>query len=113
MCKFTLCKSGMQRYTNIFGLSEHCEMSSVSTTTHAVRYNGMPKMKDIFSDGNKDTKHVTLKEPASFRWLSLQNAVDAVYKVLSALVMSLEQEALIASVKQRAYLNQWKVFSFC
>lgn len=40
-----------------------------------------------------DIKFVTLKEPASFRWLSLGKAVDAIHEVYPALYQTLEQEA--------------------
>ena len=62
----------------------------------AVRYNTLREMETVLND----TKHVTLKEPASFRWLSLESAVKAIHSVYSALVMALENEVI---VRQKEY----------
>lgn len=69
-------------------------------------------MEDILSDENKDTKHVTLKEQASFRWLSLQNAVEAVYEVYPALVMALENEASSGNSEAKSLLKSIKSVQF-
>ena len=41
---------------------------------------------------DEDLRQVTLKEPASFRWLSLGAAVKAVWECYPALALELEQE---------------------
>ena len=42
----------------------------------AVRYNELRAMMDIME--TEDIEYLTLKEPASFRWLSLDGAVRAI-----------------------------------
>ena len=57
----------------------------------AVRYNELRAMEVVLEDENM--RRLTLKEPASFRWLSLDAAVTAVLDVYPALVKALENEA--------------------
>ena len=54
----------------------------------AVRYNKLREIQSIFK-----LKPVTLKVGASTRWLSLHNAVDAIYKYWSELVDCLDHLA--------------------
>ena len=58
----------------------------------AVRYNELRALQD-FLQADEDMRHVTLKEPASFRWLSLEGAVKAISDVYPALYMELEHDA--------------------
>ncbi|XP_053373059.1 zinc finger protein 862-like [Mercenaria mercenaria] len=78
----------------------------------AIRYNGLREIENLLTDENKDTKHVTLKEPASFRWLSLQNAVKAVFDVYPALVMALDNEAATGSSEAKGLLKSVKSVQF-
>lgn len=58
----------------------------------AVRYNELRVLQD-FLQADEDMHHVTLKEPASFRWLSLEGAVKAVSDVYQALYMEIKHDA--------------------
>ena len=57
----------------------------------AVRYNELRAMEEVLEDENM--RHLSLKEPASFRWLSMDAAVTAIYDVYPALVKALENNA--------------------
>ena len=57
----------------------------------AIRYNELRAMAAVLEDDNM--RHLTLKEPASFRWLSLDAAVTAILEVYPALVKALENDA--------------------
>ena len=57
----------------------------------AVRYNELRAMQDIM--GDEEMAYLTLKEPASFRWLSLDGAVRAVADCYPALYSTLEHDA--------------------
>ena len=48
-------------------------------------------MMELLNDGNMD--YLALKEPASFRWLSLHGAVRAISSCYPALFATLEHEA--------------------
>ena len=71
----------------------------------AVRYNKLCEIQSIL-----ELKSVTLKVAASTRWLSLHNAVDAIYKCWPALVDCLDHQAAEDnnenSAKAKGYLKQ-------
>ena len=56
-----------------------------------VRYNSLRELQQVLED-NPCLRTITLKEPASFRWLSMHQAVKAVFKVFPALCLQLDQE---------------------
>ena len=58
---------------------------------NAVRYNELRAMVDIMEDDN--IKDVTLKERASFLWLSLDSAVRAIAEYYPVLYAILEHDA--------------------
>ncbi|KAH3837028.1 hypothetical protein DPMN_110406 [Dreissena polymorpha] len=63
-------------------------------------------------NGEQDTRHVTLKEPASFRWLSLQNAVRAIMAVYPAQVTTLESQAASGIAEAKGILQKVRQLSF-
>lgn len=77
----------------------------------AVRYNKLREIQNII-----ELKPVTLKAAAPTRWLSLHNAVDAIYKCWSALVDCLEHQAAEKndenSTKAKGYLKQVQQYKF-
>lgn len=56
-----------------------------SFSNSAVRYNGLRAMMEIFED--EDMKYVTLKEQASFRWLSLEGAVKRCWMCIQLCIL--------------------------
>ena len=58
----------------------------------AVCYNSLRDLQHVLDD-NPSLRTVTLKKPASFRWLSLHQAIKDVYNVYPALCLQLDQEA--------------------
>ena len=61
-------------------------------STSAVRYEGLRELQRVLED-NPTLKTISLKEPASFRWLSLHQAVKAFHSVYPALCLHLEEQA--------------------
>ena len=57
-------------------------------------------------------KHVTLKEPSSFRWLSLEAAINAVFRCYPAIVMTLEGEAAKRVSEAKGILRPTRNISF-
>ena len=57
----------------------------------AVRYESLRALQRVLND-SPSLRTITLKEPASFRWLSLHQALKAVYEVHPALCLQLDQE---------------------
>lgn len=76
----------------------------------AVRYNGLRAMMEILED--EDMKYVTLKEPASFRWLSLEGAVKAVSDVYPALYSALENDAAKGNTEAKGLFLKVKSVGF-
>ncbi|XP_053390192.1 zinc finger protein 862-like, partial [Mercenaria mercenaria] len=76
----------------------------------AVRYNKLRTLMSVLEDDNH--KFVTLKEPASFRWLSLGKAVDAIYEVYPALYQTLEHEAAEGNAEAKGLLNKLRSVNF-
>ena len=76
----------------------------------AVRYNELRAMKDILEDDNM--AHLTLKEPASFRWLSLDGAVRAVADCYPALYTTLENDAAKGNSEAKGLFNKVKCVTF-
>ena len=77
----------------------------------AVRYNKLSEIHSILQ-----LKSVTLRVAASNRWLSLHNAVDAIYRCCPALVDCLDQQAAEgnndSSAKSKGYLKQVQQYKF-
>ena len=63
-----------------------------------MRYNELRALQDLLKS-DEDMRQVTLKEPASFRWLSLEAAVKAISDVYPALYMELENAKGVAEAK--------------
>ena len=78
----------------------------------AVRYNGLRELESVLSDQNGDTKNVTLKEPSSFRWLSLENTVKAIWNSYPALILALENATSSGSPEAKALLKTLRNVSF-
>ncbi|XP_053372932.1 zinc finger protein 862-like [Mercenaria mercenaria] len=76
----------------------------------AVRYNKLRTLMSVLEDDNH--KFVTLKEPASFRWLSLGKAVDAIYEVYPVLYQALEHEAAEGNAEAKGLLNKLRSVNF-
>lgn len=55
---------------------------------------------------------ITLKEPASFRWLSLENAVEAINACYPALYHALEHEAAKGNAEAKGLLIKVKNVMF-
>ncbi|XP_052280830.1 zinc finger protein 862-like [Dreissena polymorpha] len=77
----------------------------------AIRYNQLREMETVMN-GDQDTRHVTLKEPASFWWLSLQYAVRAIMDVYPALVTTLESQAASGTAEAKGILLKVRQASF-
>ena len=77
----------------------------------AVRYNKLREIQSIL-----ELKPVTLKVAASTSWLSLHNAVDAIYKCWPALVDCLDHQAAEDNnenaAKAKGYLKQVQQYKF-
>ena len=67
-------------------------------------------MMEILED--EDMKYVTLKEPASFRWLSLEGAVKAVSDVYPALYSALENDAAKGNTEAKGLFLKVKSVGF-
>ena len=76
----------------------------------AVRYNELRAMVEIME--NENIKYVTLKEPASFRWLSLEAAVRAIVDCYPALYSTLEHDAAKGVSEAKGLLNRVKCVTF-
>ena len=77
----------------------------------AVRYNKLREIQSIL-----ELKPVTLKVAASIRWLSLHNAVDAMYKCWPALVDCPDhqgaEDSNENSAKAKGYFKQVQKYKF-
>ena len=60
-------------------------------TNSPVRYNSLRQLQQVLED-DPCLRTITLKEPASFRWLSMHQAVKAVFSVFPALCLQLDNE---------------------
>ena len=76
----------------------------------AVRYNELRAMQDIM--GDEDMEYLTLKEPASFQWLSLDGAVRAVADIYPALYSTLEHDAAKGNSEAKGLFNKVKCITF-
>ncbi|XP_045187536.2 zinc finger protein 862-like [Mercenaria mercenaria] len=76
----------------------------------AVRYNELRAMSDIMEDEN--IEFLTLKEPASFRWLSLEGAVRAILDCYPALYNTLEHDAAKGNPDAKGLLTKLKNVTF-
>lgn len=65
-----------------------------------------------FLQADEDMHHVTLKEPASFRWLSLEGAVKAVSDVYPALYMEIKHDAAKGVPEAKGYFSKVKNVHF-
>ena len=61
-------------------------------TNSPVRYNSLRELQQVLED-DPCLRTITLKEPASFRWLSMYQAVKAVFHVFPALCLQLDNES--------------------
>ena len=81
-------------------------------SSSAVRYNSLRELQQVLDD-NPSLRTITLKEPASFRWLSLHQAVKAVFRVFPALCLQLDQEAAVKKAADaKGLLNQLQSVKF-
>ena len=70
-------------------------------------------MENVLYDQNSDTKHVkSLKEPSSLRLLSLEAAINAVFRSYSAIVMTLKSEAAKGVSEAKGILRSVRNVSF-
>ena len=76
----------------------------------AVRYNELRAMMDVMEI--EDMEYLTLKEPASFRWLSLDGAVRAIADCYPALYSTLEHDAARGVSEAKGYFNKIKCVTF-
>ena len=78
----------------------------------AVWYNSLRELQQVLDD-DPCLRTITLKEPASFRWLSLHQAVKAVFHVFPALCLQLDNEsAEKASPDAKGLLTKLKSIKF-
>ena len=77
----------------------------------AVRYNELRALQDLLKS-DEDVRQVTLKEPASFRWLSLEAAVKAISDVYPALYMELENAATKGVAEAKGLFTKVKNVTF-
>ena len=73
-----------------------------------MRYNELRVLQDLL-ESDEDMRQVTLKEPASFRWLSLEAAVKAVSDVYPALYMELEHNAAEGIAEAKDCSQKWRM----
>ena len=76
-----------------------------------VRYNELRALQDLL-ESDKDMRQITLREPASFRWLSLEAVVKAVSDVYPALYMELEHDATKGLAQAKGLFTKVKNFTF-
>ena len=72
-----------------------------------MRYNELRALQDLL-----ESDEVTLKEPASFRWLMLEAAVKAVSDVYLALCMELEHDATKRIAEAKGLFTKMKNITF-
>jgi hypothetical protein len=76
----------------------------------AVRYNELRAMSQLLED--EDMLYLTLKEPASFRWLSLEGAVLAIIDCFPAVYNTLEHEAAKGNADAKGLLTKVRNVTF-
>jgi hypothetical protein len=76
----------------------------------AVRYNQLRAMESVLEDDSM--RRLALKEPASFRWLSLEAAVTAAFDVYPALLQTLEAEAATGKPEAKRLYNKVRPVTF-
>ena len=72
-----------------------------------VRYNRLRGLQDVMLQ-----EQVALKEPYSFRWLSLYEAVAAIKKCFPALVAALGEDAVNGNAVARGLSKNGETYSF-
>ena len=77
----------------------------------ALRYNELRALQDLLQT-DEDMRQVTLKEPASFRWLSFEAAVTAISDVYPALYMELEHDASKGVAEAKGLFTKVKNITF-